>query len=84
MPRKSRSKAQEEWEKEDFTPYLDTVVETFGCDRIMFGSDWPVCLLSAEYNEALNVVSEYFTKFSKEEQEKIFGLNCLKFCSAQV
>lgn len=36
------------WKKEDFYPYLDIVIEAFGIERVMFGSDWPVCKLAAE------------------------------------
>lgn len=68
------------WKKEDFRSYLDIVVEAFGIDRIMFGSDWPVCLVAAaSYNEMLGIVEDYFSPFSKEEQEKFFGLNAIRF-----
>jgi len=67
------------WKKEDFKPYLDVVVEAFGTKRIMFGSDWPVCLVATSYNEMLSIVEDYFPSFSKEEQEKIFGLNAIRF-----
>lgn len=67
------------WKKEDFKPYLDVVVETFGTDRIMFGSDWPVCLVAASYSEMLRIVEDYFSTFSKDEQEKFFGLNAIRF-----
>ncbi|SFG38243.1 amidohydrolase family protein [Pontibacter chinhatensis] len=67
------------WEKEDFRPYLDTIVETFGTSRLMFGSDWPVCLVAARYGEMLGIVEDYFSEFSKEEQAAIFGGNATKF-----
>jgi L-fuconolactonase len=67
------------WKKEDFKPYLDVVVEAFGTNRVMFGSDWPVCLVAASYKEMLSIVEDYFSSFSKEEQEKIFGLNAIGF-----
>lgn len=66
------------WKHEDFTPYLDIVFNTFGLNRILFGSDWPVCLLAAEYREVKSVVEKYILKFSKEEQIKIMGLNAMK------
>lgn len=65
--------------KEDFKPYMDVVVEAFGTNRVMFGSDWPVCLIAASYNEMLSIVEDYFSSFSKEEQEKFFGLNAIRF-----
>jgi L-fuconolactonase len=67
------------WKKEKFKPYMDVVVEAFGTNRIMFGSDWPVCLVAASYNEMLGVAEDYFSSFSKEEQEDFFGLNAIRF-----
>lgn len=67
------------WNKEDFKPYMEAVVEAFGTNRIMFGSDWPVCLVAASYNEMLGIVEDYFSSFSKDEQEKFFGLNAIRF-----
>ena len=67
------------WKKEDFIPYFDIVVNAFNADRIMFGSDWPVCLLGGNYEEVLNVVKGYFSSFTQNEQDKIFGDNAIKF-----
>lgn len=67
------------WKKEDFTPYLDVVVDAFGTDRIMFGSDWPVCLVAASYKQMMNVVEDYFLSFSNNEKEKVFGKNAYNF-----
>jgi len=67
------------WKKEDFKPYLDVVVNAFGTNRVLFGSDWPVCLVAASYNEMLDIVKGYFNSFSKEEQEQFFGLNAIRF-----
>ena len=67
------------WKKEDFIPYFDIVVNAFHVERIMFGSDWPVCLLGGNYEEVLNVVREYFSCFTQNEQDKFFGDNAIKF-----
>jgi L-fuconolactonase len=67
------------WRQEDLTPYLDVVVESFGMDRIMYGSDWPVCLLAGSYNNVLNVVTNYFSSFTENEKQKIFGRNAIEF-----
>lgn len=67
------------WSKEDFAPYLDTIVKLFGTNHLMYGSDWPVCNLSATYNDMFGIVSDYFSRFSKGEQEKIFGANAAQF-----
>lgn len=68
-----------DWKNEDFFPYLDVVVNAFGTDRIMFGSDWPVCLLAATYGQVLQIVESYFSSFSEQEKEAVFGGNAIKF-----
>ena len=68
-----------EWKKEDFTPYIEIVLDAFGIKRLMFGSDWPVCLLAASYEETLAIVKDYFSPFSKDEQEMMFGGNAQQF-----
>ena len=67
------------WKKEDFTPYLDAVVNAFGTKRIMYGSDWPVCLVAASYTEMMNIVKEYFSSFTTTEQDNFFGNNAGTF-----
>jgi L-fuconolactonase len=67
------------WKKEDFKTYLDIVVEAFGVDRIMYGSDWPVCQLAATYKAQFGIVQDYFSSFSKTEQNKFFGGNAKRF-----
>ncbi len=67
------------WKSEDLKPYLDIVVEAFGVDRLLFGSDWPVCLVASSYERWLNTIKDYFKEFSISEQEKIFALNCESF-----
>jgi L-fuconolactonase len=67
------------WKAKDFFPYLDVVVKSFGTNRIMYGSDWPVCLVAASYEQVLDIVREYFSSFSKNEQDLFFGGNAVKF-----
>lgn len=67
------------WQPTDFKPYLDVVTEAFGPDRLMIGSDWPVCTLSGTYAEVMNLVKEYLGQLSKDDQEKILGGNAVKF-----
>jgi len=67
------------WTRQDFQPYLDVVVDAFGVRRIMYGSDWPVCLLAASYTEVLDIVREYFSSYSSTEQQMIFGENATQF-----
>lgn len=67
------------WKQDDFIPYIDVVIEAFGPHRIMYGSDWPVCLVAASYEQMLGIVQEYFSSFSETEQELFFGGNATRF-----
>ena len=69
------------WAPEIFTPYLEFVLEAFGPDRLMIGSDWPVCTLAASYQDVLGVVFDWSSKLSSSEREAIFGGNCARFYS---
>lgn len=61
------------WKPDDFRPYLDVVFEAFGTDRVMFGSDWPVCLLAADYSRVLKLVTDYVNRLATADQERFFG-----------
>jgi L-fuconolactonase len=67
------------WKKEDFRPYLDVVFESFGEDRVMFGSDWPVCLLAGSYEDVHGLAADYFNQFSETVRGKFFGGNAARF-----
>jgi L-fuconolactonase len=67
------------WKKEDFKPYLDTVVAAFGTERLVYGSDWPVCLVAASYSAMFQIVEDYFSSFTTTEKEAIFGGNAARF-----
>jgi len=67
------------WTASDFTHCLDIVTEAFGMDRLMFGSDWPVSLLAASYEECCGIVTNYYSKFQEEELEKFWGGNAIEF-----
>lgn len=67
------------WKKEDLVPYLDAIVRAFGTERIMFGSDWPVCLLAGRYEEVVGLVENYFSSFSASEQASFWGRNAMRF-----
>ena len=69
----------QKWKPDDFRPYLDVVFQAFGPDRLMFGSDWPVALLAADYNRAFNLVGDYFGPRGKETSAKVLGLNAADF-----
>lgn len=61
------------WQRGDFTPYLDVALQTFGPSRLMFGSDWPVCQVAAEYAEVVGIVENCLSQLSAAEQEAIWG-----------
>lgn len=69
------------WREADFTPYLETVLEAFGPERLMIGSDWPVCTLAAGYRDTLDVVLRWSAALSADEQAGILGGNCARFYS---
>jgi L-fuconolactonase len=60
-------------------PYLDVCVEAFGPGRLLAGSDWPVCLLATSYSEWWETLNQYFSAFSEDEKQKIFGDNAAAF-----
>jgi L-fuconolactonase len=72
------------WQPGDFNPYLDVVFESFGPDRLMFGSDWPVCLLAGTYAQVVNLISSYLRGRPSEEQAAIFGGNAARFYKLKV
>ncbi len=67
------------WKPEDLYPYIDVVIDAFGVDRVMYGSDWPVCQVAASYDQVIDVVENYTSDFSDEEKSKIFGVNAESF-----
>jgi L-fuconolactonase len=71
-----------DWKREDFQPFLDVVVEAFGVDRLMFGSDWPVCLAAGNYKQVVEIISSYF-KDDPSALEKVFGKTAAKFYNIQ-
>lgn len=64
--------------KEDFTPFIDHVFSCFSFNRILFGSDWPVCLLAADYTKVITLISEYLDEYSTYAKSQILGLNAIK------
>jgi L-fuconolactonase len=63
---------------ESLRPYLDTVVEAFGTDRLMAGSDWPVCLVATTYSQWWQLLRDYFTDFTLDERSQIYGATATK------
>lgn len=61
------------WTPQQLLPYLETSLEAFGPERLMFGSDWPVCLLACEYDRWHQIVSDFANHLSENEQASLFG-----------
>ena len=61
------------WTEADLQPYLDTVFHAFGPRRLMFGSDWPVCLVATTYHAWFDLVSRRLAKFSGPERDRVLG-----------
>jgi L-fuconolactonase len=67
------------WKSKDIYPYLDIVFNTFGYERLLFGSDWPVCLLAGSYRQVINLIEDYTDNDSDENKKRIFGRNAISF-----
>jgi len=68
----------EAWRETDFTPYLDVALEAFGAGRLLYGSDWPVCLLAASYDRQWALAKHFIGKLSPSEQAGIWGANAAR------
>jgi L-fuconolactonase len=67
------------WRPDDLKPYVEVVCEAFGPERLMFGSDWPVCLLAGSYSQVKQTISDHLETYSAADREKIFGANAATF-----
>ena len=67
------------WQRNQFTPYLEVALEVFGPARLMFGSDWPVCQVAAEYGEVVGIVADFLSRLSAREQQGVWGANAIRF-----
>ena len=68
-----------DWKPADLKPYVEKVVELFGVERVMFGSDWPVCLLAGSYSQVFDALRECLGGLSAGEMELVFGGNARRF-----
>jgi L-fuconolactonase len=67
------------WKPADFKLYLEVVLEAFGAERLMFGSDWPVCLLAASYAQVKQIIEDFLHDCTSAQKENIFGGNAIRF-----
>ena len=68
----------EHWTVDDLMPYAQRVLDWFGPDRLMFGSDWPVCLLAASYEEVVGVARQLLQGLPEGVREDIMGTNAIR------
>jgi L-fuconolactonase len=61
------------WKPADLKPYVDIALDCFGPERLMFGTDWPVCELAGAYEEVHNAMLDLLSRLSTAEQSRIFG-----------
>lgn len=66
------------WKKEDYVKYVDHALASFGIDRVMYGSDWPVCLLASSYGEWVNLIESLTEQLSVDEKKAFFGGNAAR------
>ncbi|MCS5490008.1 amidohydrolase family protein [Algoriphagus limi] len=67
------------WNSEQILPYIEIALELFGPDRLMFGSDWPVCLVAGEYETVWRLIEDFTSTLSPHEKDQIMGLTAMKF-----
>ena len=67
------------WEPKSFDPFFEVVWNAFGEDRLMYGSDWPVCLAAGSYEDTVKLVESFFARKGSRALEKIMGKNAQRF-----
>jgi L-fuconolactonase len=69
----------ENWKPAELVPYLDVAFDAFGPERLMIGSDWPVCTVAGSYSRVMNVVMDYVSRFSTNARNAVLGRNAESF-----
>jgi L-fuconolactonase len=67
------------WNPTQMQPYMDFALNNFGAHRLLFGSDWPVCLVAGSYGQVKSLVTNFIGSLSKSEQQAIMGNNAIQF-----
>jgi L-fuconolactonase len=67
------------WKPAQMIPYMDFALNSFGADRLLFGSDWPVCLVAGSYGQVKSLVTNFIETLSIAEQHAIMGKNAVQF-----
>lgn len=71
------------WKATDFFPFLEIVLDAFGIDRIMYGSNWPVCLCAGSYKDTMEILLNFFSTYEQEALEKVMSRNASEFYKIQ-
>jgi len=72
------------WNNKTFSPYFEHILDSFTPARMMFGSDWPVCLLAATYSQTINLMEELTSELTKSEQESFWSGTAKHFYRLEV
>jgi L-fuconolactonase len=75
------TEASEDWSSAEIEPYAELLLSTFGPSRMLFGSDWPVCLLAGSYSETASLAADLISALSPSEQAAVFGGNAIEWYS---
>lgn len=67
------------WTPHQIEPYMELVLKAFGTDRLLFGSDWPVCLVAGNFGEVKGLVTDFISTLTLSEQAAIMGENAVRF-----
>lgn len=72
------------WKPADLRPYVERVIDIFGPERVMYGSDWPVCLLAGSYGAVKRALEEVLPPLSADDRAAVFGGNAIRFYGLDV
>ncbi|GAA4238348.1 amidohydrolase family protein [Postechiella marina] len=67
------------WSSKQIHPYMELVLKAFGTEKVMYGSDWPVCLVAGNYKQVKELTTNFIAQLSPDEQKAIMGENAIKF-----
>ncbi|NJB83479.1 amidohydrolase family protein [Wenyingzhuangia aestuarii] len=67
------------WTYEQLIPYMELILSAFGADRILYGSDWPVCLVAGNYKKVRKITTDFIANLPIADRKAIMGLNAVKF-----
>jgi L-fuconolactonase len=67
------------WKPADLEPYVSHILRVFGSERLMFGSDWPVCLLAGSYDQVLDALRQNILDQDTQQTDNIFGETARRF-----